>query len=278
VISLLFAALGYRHDVRAFLADPATSKHKPIHLSVASSSPNTESVSSSSSTPFDFFQPTEIDASNIPPNYQTILTSLQELKSGSDLRGTYAAHANSGGTIANISHLVKKLKEEGKGAALTPFASHCFGVAFARWLLQHQDHLDNTTRDHKQGNALTLCIGRDPRSHGERLADAFARGAESVDGLTRPVRVMYTGVATTPAMYEFVRSGKCDAAIMVTASHLPEDKNGIKFFVSNGGLDKNEIDELIVLAQDEARHWYDMGIMPPSSGNAGVFCSELVSL
>lgn len=65
---------------------------------------------------------------------------------------------------------------------------------------------------------------------------------------------------------------------MVTASHLPEDKNGIKFFSENGGLDKEDIDELIVLAQDEATHWYNMGIMPPSSGNVGVLCSELVSV
>jgi hypothetical protein len=34
---------------------------------------------------------------------------------------------------------------------------------------------------------------------------------------------------------------------------------------------------LILLAQTEAREWYDLGIVPPSSGNAGVLCSELVS-
>lgn len=62
----------------------------------------------------------------------------------------------------------------------------------------------------------------------------------------------------------------------VTASHLPEDKNGIKFFTKEGGLSKSDIDELIGLAQTEARHWYDLGIVPPSSGNAGVLCSELV--
>ena len=108
--------------------------------------------------------------------------------------------------------MVKKVKELGNGAALTPFASHCFGVAFARWLLLQQDDATTTTttnaaaEEHKHGNnALTICIGRDPRKHGERLADAFARGAESVDGVTRPVRVMYTGVTTTPSMYEFCR-------------------------------------------------------------------------
>jgi hypothetical protein len=219
-ILFLVATLGkHHHDAAtAFVAvQPSRCKYTSITAPLSSSpSPDTESSVSSSSTtgatPFDsiIFQPTEIDASNIPPNLQTILTSLEELKSGSDLRGTYAAHANSGGTIANISHLVKKVKELGNGAALTPFASHCFGVAFARWLLLQQDETTTTTtaaaEQHKHGNnALTICIGRDPRKHGERLADAFARGAESVDGITRPVRVLYTGVTTTPSMYEFCR-------------------------------------------------------------------------
>jgi len=64
--------------------------------------------------------------------------------------------------------------------------------------------------------------------------------------------------------------------IKVTASHLPEEKNGLKFFSKNGGLTKHNIDELIVLAQEEAHNVYDLGILPPSSGNAGVLCSERV--
>ena len=116
------------------------------------------------------------------------------------MRGTFAAHANSGGTIANISHLIKQFKLDGKGVAFTPFASYCYGVAFARWLLllqqQQQDSINGP---------LTICIGRDPRLHGERLADAFARGAESVGVEAMPVSVLYTGVATTPSMLEFSR-------------------------------------------------------------------------
>lgn len=64
--------------------------------------------------------------------------------------------------------------------------------------------------------------------------------------------------------------------IKVTASHLPEEKNGLKFFTKNGGLTKHNIDELIVLAQEEAHNVYDLGILPPSSGSAGVLCSERV--
>lgn len=95
-------------------------------------------------------------------------------------------------------------------------------MAFAHWLIE-KNEVDNDNENtppqagrpgKKNGHGLTICIGRDPRLHGERLADAFARGAESVDGGTGPVRVVYTGLATTPSMYEFVRAGKCDAAVM----------------------------------------------------------------
>ena len=136
---------------------------------------------------FDFSNPTDIDSSNTPPSLKVILSSLPELKSGSDLRGTFADHKSSGGTIANVAHTISTIKKEGKGAALTPFASHCFGVAFGKKILQE--------------GGSTICLGRDPRPHGERLSDAFARGAESVDG----VKVLYTGLASTPSMLEFCR-------------------------------------------------------------------------
>lgn len=278
LLILLLTVIGNRQDVTAFVS-PTTSRGGVFtSTSLHAEDAPTKSFYSPS-TSFEIVPPTEIDASNTPPNLQTILTSLKELKSGSDLRGTFASHANSGGTIANVSHLIKRIKAEGNGVALTPFASHCFGVAFARWLLQHEgdNSISNSQLNKHGNNALTICIGRDPRLHGERLADAFARGAESVDGVTKPVRVLYTGVTTTPSMYEFCRSRKCDAAIIITASHLPEDKNGIKFFSSKGGLDKKDIDDLIVLAQEEATQWYNTGIMPPSSGNAGVLCSERVN-
>ena len=117
----------------------------------------------------------------------------------------------------------------GDAAIFTPLAAHCFGVAFARWSIEMKsrqfnlptnDDYDNN--DDGDDNILTICVGRDPRLHGERLADSFARGAESVvvimgdgdGGNEVRVKVVYTGIATTPSMYEFVRANKCDAAVM----------------------------------------------------------------
>jgi phosphomannomutase len=98
---------------------------------------------------------------------------------------------------------------------LTPFAAHCLGAAFARWLLltklPPKIKGDDENVDDGGNHTLRICVGRDPRCHGERLCDSFARGAEGVGG---GVVVAYTGLATTPSMYEFVRSGMCDAAVM----------------------------------------------------------------
>jgi len=48
---------------------------------------------------------------------------------------------------------------------------------------------------------ITICVGRDPRVHGATLADAMCRGIESVTG----VKAVYTGLASTPAMFTFCR-------------------------------------------------------------------------
>ena len=39
-----------------------------------------------------------------------------------------------------------------------------------------------------------------------------------------------------------------DGAVMLTASHLPFNRNGMKFFTSKGGFDKNNIHDLLRIA------------------------------
>jgi phosphomannomutase len=66
---------------------------------------------------------------------------------------------------------------------------------------------------------------------------------------------------------------------MVTASHLPSDRNGFKFFSKHagGGFNKSQIYEMISIAQKHTHTWFDMGILPPTSGSDSVFCSEYVN-
>jgi len=63
---------------------------------------------------------------------------------------------------------------------------------------------------------------------------------------------------------------------MVTASHLPADRNGLKFFTPEGGFTKSQIQQLGVRAMDCASEWYTRGMLPPASGDGAVMCSEWV--
>ena len=64
---------------------------------------------------------------------------------------------------------------------------------------------------------------------------------------------------------------------MVTASHLPPDRNGFKFFSSAvGGFTKPHIQQMIDLALDHCQLWFDDGSYPPRSGIGAVFASEYV--
>ena len=42
---------------------------------------------------------------------------------------------------------------------------------------------------------------------------------------------------------------KCDGAIMITASHLPQNRNGFKYFDNEGGLNKEDITAIIKMAE-----------------------------
>ena len=40
-------------------------------------------------------------------------------------------------------------------------------------------------------------------------------------------------------------AGGYDGSIMLTASHMPFNSNGLKFFTADGGLEKGDITELL---------------------------------
>ena len=72
-----------------------------------------------------------------------------------------------------------------------------------------------------------------------------------MEGLTQQgVDVCDCGLASTPAMFMACidEKMKVDGAVMLTASHLPFNRNGMKFFTSRGGFDKRDISDLLDLA------------------------------
>ena len=137
-----------------------------------------------------------------------------KMKSGSDVRGVAV----------------------GDNATLTPHVAMCLGMAFARYVAEKAD---------KPVSQVTVAIGRDSRISGPALLKAAAEGISRAGAA-----VLNFGMCTTPAMYmSIITPGfQPDGSIMVTASHHPYDKNGMKFFLPEGGLEGAEVGRLLETA------------------------------
>ena len=85
----------------------------------------------------------------------------------------------------------------------------------------------------KRPEDMTLAIGRDPRTSGPRLLDGLMDGFGEYG-----CKVYDFGYASTPAMFmaTVFEDFACDGTVMITASHLPYNRNGFKFFTRDGGL------------------------------------------
>ncbi len=126
----------------------------------------------------------------------------------------------------------------GQSVNLTEQACRDIGRGFALWLIERL-----------QKDALRVAIGRDSRLSGPELSVWIAE-ALAAEG----VQVTDMGMASTPAMFmATVTEGyRFDASVMVTASHLPFNRNGFKFFTQRGGLEKQDIRTILTLAASEA--------------------------
>ena len=141
---------------------------------------------------------------------------LSKLQNGSDVRGV---------ALAGV---------EGESVTLTDAAVRAIAGGFARFL---------RTRLGKE--SCRVSVGRDSRLSGETIAAALcetlaACGAEVTD----------LGLCTTPAMFMTTVTGDrpFDAAVMITASHLPWNRNGLKFFTAAGGAESADVREILRLA------------------------------
>ena len=120
---------------------------------------------------------------------------------------------------------------------LTPEVVATLGKAFATWLMQ---------KIGKPATELTVSLGRDSRLSGEKLMQSLIKGIVSTG-----CQVYDFGMASTPAMFmsTVTPDFTCDGAIMMTASHLPFNRNGLKFFTAQGGLGKQDISAILALAE-----------------------------
>lgn len=127
---------------------------------------------------------------------------------------------------------------EGENVNITSEA--CFKIAssFALWL---------SKKTGKSLDLLKVGIGMDSRLSGPSLEKAIAEGLTAMG-----VKVVRCFMATTPAMFMSIvfDQTKFDGSVMITASHLPFNRNGIKFFDKDGGLEHDDITEILQNACD----------------------------
>ena len=139
---------------------------------------------------------------------------MKALKNGTDIRGTAI----------------------GEGKNLTAERAELFGKAFAA-LLQERG----------AKTPLKIAVGRDPRISGPELKEGLVQGL-----CVMGADVLDCGIATTPSMFfsTYFEGSDCDGAIEITASHLPYDKNGLKFFTKDGGFEGCDITKILQYAED----------------------------
>jgi len=139
------------------------------------------------------------------------------LKNGSDVRGV----ATDG--------------VEGEPINLTPEVAANIAAAFGLWLKE------KTGREQ-----VRIAVGHDSRISAASLCEAVKTGI-----LKTGSDAELTGLSSTPSMFMILKDGsrRLDGSVMITASHLPFNRNGMKFFRGEGGLEGADIKEILLLAQ-----------------------------
>ncbi|HPO84577.1 MAG TPA: phosphoglucosamine mutase [Candidatus Hydrogenedentes bacterium] len=86
----------------------------------------------------------------------------------------------------------------------------------------------------------TILIGKDTRLSGYMFENALTAGLCSMG-----VNVLLVGPLPTPGVSYIMRSLRCDAGIMISASHNPFQYNGIKFFGPDGFKIPDDMEDAI---------------------------------
>ena len=139
--------------------------------------------------------------------------SLLSLKSGTDIRGTAV----------------------GKDPALNDEAVRKITYGFLQYLSE---------KTGLEPASMTVCVGHDSRISADRIKRAVC-GVLQACG----VSVYDCGLSSTPAMFMTTVELDVTAAVQITASHHPYDKNGLKFFTREGGFEGDEIRTVLAYAE-----------------------------
>lgn len=142
-----------------------------------------------------------------------------QFKSGTDIRGIASEGV------------------EGQNVNLTDQAVYAMTKGFIKWL---------SDKTGKSSNNLTVAVGRDSRISGPRIIATVEKAM-----MSNGVKVLNCGLASTPSMFMTTIDLNCDGSVQITASHHPFNRNGLKFFTKDGGLESEDITALLENAENE---------------------------
>ena len=142
----------------------------------------------------------------------------KQFKSGTDIRGV-ASEGVAGQEINLTNENIEKM-----------------AAGFVLWL---------SGKTGKKPSELTIALGHDSRISADRICAAVTRALTGAG-----VHVLFCGLASTPSMFMTTVDLGCEGSVQVTASHHPFNRNGLKFFTRDGGLDSPDIEEILTYCQE----------------------------
>ena len=157
----------------------------------------------------------------------------KKLQNGSDIRGV---------ALEGI---------EGQHVNLTEQVCKDIGRGFALWLMKKTGKSD-----------LRVAVGRDSRLSSGTLCDWICEAM-----VQQGLQVTDFGMASTPAMFmcTVTEGYTFDGSVMITASHLPFNRNGFKFFTAEGGLEKGDIKQILEFAEGDSTTGLSAGALASGS-------------
>ena len=168
------------------------------------------------------------------------MDNLMYLKSGTDIRGT-------------------AIEKDGKGIDLTDARLMSITASFVE-VLKKKLGKEN----------LTVTVGYDSRVSSEHISRTVTRTLASLG-----VKVYDCGLSSTPSMFMSIINFGVDAAIEITASHLPMEMNGLKFFTKEGGFSGNDIKEILEYAQSTPYEIKEVKLNIEKLDNMKKYCKDL---
>ena len=150
---------------------------------------------------------------------------LKHLVSGTDIRGIVS-------------------EVEGKKVTLTEKEVEFIGKAFGNWITKKYGR-----KSELENRKIKVSVGYDARHTGPKFSKILRDVLKSME-----IDVYDCQMSITPSLFmtTIFENYKADGAIMITASHLPSCYNGLKFFTTEGGLEKTDVVEMLEMGNKKA--------------------------